>query len=293
MTLIDESFDQLAAQVNNWGRWGAQDELGTVNFITPQMRAQAAQSVRTGDVVSLARILELGTSEHTLQSVHIVWRVFEPVLAASEYLGLAFHGPAVTHLDSLNHIHSGEQMYNRFPVSDLKPKGGGKYLTAEVFATRLCGRGVLLDVARTRGVPALRPDEAVTIADLEAAEEAQGVRVVSGDLLFVRMGAEHWGFEAGTPGLAAEAAGWLHERQVAVLGSDAATDVMPGPPGGTALPLHQLAIVHMGLPLIDNCALEDLGRYCAEHSRYDFFACMAPLRLTGSTGSPLNPLAVF
>lgn len=294
MVVADESFDQLAARINNWGRWGADDELGTVNLITPQMVASAAQSVRTGDVVSLSRVVSLGTTEETLQSIHLVWRVFEPIPAASEYIGMAFHGSAVTHLDSLNHIHHGDQMYNGFPVSDLKPKGGGKYLTAEVFATKLSGRGVLLDVARARGVDTLYPGEAVTTQDLLAAEETQGVRVRTGDLLFVRTGGRYLDFEReGTPGLSGEVAGFMYEREVAVLGSDVATDVKPVPPGKLELPLHELAIAHLGLPLIDNCDLEDLGRYCEEHRRHDFFLCMAPLRVTGSTGSPLNPLAFF
>jgi kynurenine formamidase len=293
MELAPHALDEIAERVRNWGRWGEDDELGTLNLITPQMRARAAASVSAGEVVTLSRPLPLGTSPEVPQSMHAVWRVFQPVEAASELIGIAFHGPAVTHLDALNHIHRGARMYNGFPADELLPKTGSIHLAVDALATRACGRGVLLDVARARGVERLQPGEAIELADLEAAERLGGVEVGEGDLLFVRTGADLWDHGPGTPGLGARCVTWLHERGVALLGSDVATDVMPAAPGRWSLPVHQLAICVMGMPLLDNCALDDLGEACRRLGRHHFLAVIAPLRIVGGTGSPINPLALL
>jgi kynurenine formamidase len=290
--LGEDEFAELANRVSNWGRWGKDDELGTVNHLTPEIRAQAAQLVTTGDVVSMSRTLHLGIPE-VPQSVHLVWPVPDPVAAASEFIGVAFHGGSITHIDALNHIHAGDRMYNDFPTSELKPKSGSTHLTVEPLCTRLSGRGVLLDIAGVRGVDRLENEEAVTPEDLERAETTGNIRVGQGDLLFVRTGANLSEFTEGCPGLDAECAVWMHERKVAMLGSDVATDVMGKAPKAWNLPLHRLAIAHMGMPLIDNCDLTDLAAHCRSVNRIAFFCVVAPLRLVGSTGSPVTPLAFF
>jgi kynurenine formamidase len=281
----------MARAVSNWGRWGDDDELGTLNHITPERRRAAAALVRSGEVVSLSRPLTLGSDPDLMQTVHLVWRVFEPVEGASEYLGLAFHGAAVTHVDALNHIHAQARMFNGYPASELAPKAGSEHLTVEVMAQRMSGRGLLLDVARSRGVERLEVGTTVGPDDLDAAEELAGARAGPGDLVFVRTGSEVPTHHAGSPGLDAACVPWLHERDVAVLGSDVSTDAIPAPPAPWELPVHQLAILYMGMPLIDNCALHALAARCAELGRYEFFAVVAPLRLQGGTGSPVNPLA--
>jgi kynurenine formamidase len=293
MELAPEALDEIARQVSNWGRWGEDDQLGTLNLITPRMRADAAASVSAGEVVSLSRPLPLGTAPEVPQSMHAVWRVFQPVEAASELIGIAFHGPAVTHLDALNHIQRDARMYNGFPADELLPKTGSIHLTVDALAARACGRGVLLDVARARGVDRLEAGAAVSPADLEAAERLAGVEVGEGDLLFVRTGAAPWDHEPGTPGLGARCVPWLHERGVALLGSDVATDVMPASPGPWSLPVHQLAICVMGMPLLDNCTLDELAGACRRLGRHQFLAVVAPLRIVGGTGSPVNPLALL
>ena len=291
--LTGDALDEIAERVTNWGRWGATDELGTLNLITPAMRSSAAASVTAGEVVSLARPLPLGTSPDVPQSMHAVWRVFQPVEAASELIGIAFHGPAVTHLDALNHIHRDARMYNGFPANELQPKTGSTHLTVDALAARAVGRGVLLDIARARGVDRLGAGEAIEPDDLEAAERLGGLQVGEGDLLFVRTGADLWDHGPGTPGLGARCITWLHERGVALLGSDVATDVMPAAPGRWSLPVHQLAICVMGMPLIDNCTLDGLAEACRRLGRHHFLAVLAPLRIVGGTGSPINPLAVL
>jgi kynurenine formamidase len=291
--LPDEQLEQIAAEVSNWGRWGEADELGTLNFITPRMRIDAAGEVSTGEVVAMARPLNLGTSADLLQSVHAVWRVFEPVEAASEFIGVMFHGPAVTHLDALNHMHQDVRMYNGFSAEELLPKTGSTHLTIDTVTTRVSGRGVLLDVARCLAVDALEPGERITPDDLERTERMASVEVGCGDLLFVRTGANAWHFEGGTPGLDADCVRWLHERQVALLGCDVANDAMPGPAGRWNLPVHQLAMVHMGMPLLDNCDLRAISEACTRNGRASFLAVIAPLRIIGGTGSPVTPLAIF
>jgi kynurenine formamidase len=290
--LANEELERIAAAVSNWGRWGSDDERGTLNYLTAEMRVHATASVTTGEVVSLSRPLPLGAPELP-QSVHAVWRVFDPVEAASEFIGMMFHGPSVTHLDALNHMHQDVRMYNGFPAGEVLPKTGSTHLTVEVMTTSLVGRGVLLDVARCKGVDSLGAGERITLDDLQEAERAANVTVGKGDLLFVRTGASAWLFDHGTPGLGADCLVWLHEREVATLGSDVANDVMPGPMGRWNLPIHLVTMVHMGMPLFDNCDLDPIGEACARNGRAEFLCVVAPLRIVGGTGSPVSPLAIF
>jgi kynurenine formamidase len=287
----DEELDALAAQVSNRGRWGPNDELGTLNLLTPEHRRRAAALIATGEVVSLAHPLLLGTAQLE-QSLHAVWRVEAPFQYASELIGMAFHGAAVTHLDALCHMHRDGRMYNGYAAADLHPRNGAPRCSVEQMAANCAGRGVLLDLARLRGVERLPPGTALGPADLEAAEQRQRVRVEEGDLLFIRVGGR-WPDGAGNAGLAADCAAWLRERGVALLGSDVGTDVNPGRPGRWGLPLHQLLIAELGMPLVDNAALDELGDACERLGRSAFFATLAPLRIAGGTGAPVNPQAIF
>lgn len=287
----DEELDAIARRISNWGRWGPDDELGTLNLLTPAHRARAAAKIQTGEVVSLAHPLPLGSAQLE-QSVHTVWRVLEPFQFASEFVGLAFHGAAVTHLDALCHMHRDGRMYNGYPAGEVTPRGARR-CDVERMAANAAGRGVLLDMPRLRGAARLPGGLALTPADLEAAEERQGVRAGTGDLLFVRVGGRGATAAEGNAGLAPECALWLREREVALLGSDAGTDVNPGRPGRWGLPLHQLLIAELGMPLVDNAALNDLAETCERLGRWSFFLTLGPIRISGGTGAPVNPQAIF
>ncbi|WP_238697853.1 cyclase family protein, partial [Streptomyces sp. E5N91] len=161
-------------------------------------------------------------------------------------------------------------------------------------------RGVLLDVARAQGREWLDPGEPIFPEHLEAAERAQGVTVGAGDVLLVRTGegarrtCGDWNpVQTGSPGLHVACVPWLSERRVAALGADCPQEVTPSGYENLKLPLHGIAMAAMGLWLIDNCQLEDLGTTCADLNRWHFLFSLGPLRLTGATGSPVNPLALF
>jgi kynurenine formamidase len=164
----------------------------------------------------------------------------------------------------------------------------------------IVSRGVLMDIARLKGVDYLDPGTPIYIEDLEAWERAAGLTVRSGDVLLVRGGrwarraAEGpWSTSAGAAALHASAAAWLRERGVAVLGADYTSDVLPHGIQDVVMPVHQLTLVAMGMPLLDNLDLEEVARVAAREERWEFLFVAAPLRVTGGTGSPLNPVAIF
>jgi kynurenine formamidase len=220
---------------------------------------------------------------------------------ASEFIGMVFHGFTVTHVDSPAHFFWEGQLYNGRSCNLVTSREGATVESIELLHDGVVSRGVLLDVARTRGVRWLGPGEGVMPEDLEAAEQAAGLRVEAGDILVVRTG--YYGRRlaegpvnpgtAGSPGPHAALLPWLKERGVAVWGSDTHNDVTPTPYPAMGHPFHIGALVGQGLWLIDNMNLEDIARACAERNRWEFMLTLAPLRLRNVTGSPVNPIALF
>jgi kynurenine formamidase len=194
------------------------------------------------------------------------------------------------------------QMYNGRPASDVRSDGARRN-TVMALADGLVGRGVLLDIAAVRGVEHVAKQDVVTVADLEAAEAAEGVTIGPGDILLVGTGrdslrtARGGTLDPGGDGMAGlhpECLPWLHERRIAVLGSDGISDPIPG--FGVPewpFPVHQIGIVAIGLHLIDNLALGALAQACAERSRWAFLFTLAALRIEGGTGCPVNPIALL
>ncbi len=157
-----------------------------------------------------------------------------------------------------------------------------------------------MDMARLKGVAYLEPGTAIRVEDLEAWEREAGIRVSSGDIVFVRAGrwarrAEYGPWETGrhAAGLHASVAPWLRERGIAMLGSDYTNDALPSGVDGVTQPIHQLTIVAMGMPLFDNLDLEAVATEATRQNRWEFMLVAAPLAVEGGTGSPLNPLAIF
>jgi kynurenine formamidase len=217
--------------------------------------------------------------------------------AARDHLSLDVHGLLTTHVDALSHMFVRGEMYGGRPASEVR-SDGARANTVLSMADGVIGRGVLLDVPRALGSPYLGSGEVVTVEDLEVAEYAQGVTVGPGDILLVAWGREARkaatrGFD-GFAGLHAECLPWLHEREVAVLGSDGISDPMPfvGTPEWP-FPVHQIGITAMGLHLVDNAALAALGERCAASGRWEFLFTMGPLRIAKGTGCPVNPVAVL
>jgi kynurenine formamidase len=304
-------LDELYASLKNWGRWGDDDERGALNHLTPAHRAAAAALVADGETVSLAHDLPVRPSaenpypahHHMLASGDARDATGIPGYEATrDYVGAHVHGLGVTHVDALCHMFVRGQMYNG-ALPALVRSDGALRNSVMALAGGLVGRGVLLDIPAVRGVPYLDGDSVVTTADLEAAEAAEGVRAGPGDILLIATGRD--GFRQarggslvpgvdGMAGLHPQCLPLLHERCIAVLGSDGISDPMPGlGVPGWAFPVHQIGITGIGLHLIDNMALGTLAERCAERRRWAFLFTLAPLRIEGGTGCPVNPIALL
>lgn len=296
------SYDDLMQSISNWGRWGEDDELGTLNTITPEKRTAAAKLVTAGVTVSMA--LELNKIKDDLNQ-----NPFEHTLTTSEFAGhqvagdayaVDYHGFAHSHMDGLPHFAHKGYFYNGVPYSAAKPDGAERLGIHNAGVHGVFTRGVLIDMPRFLGQEWMEPGHAITVADLEAWEKATGVTVTAGDVLLIRTGrwakieAEgQWNFLEKAAGSHASIAPWLKDRNVAVIGSDGVSDVMPSGVEGLVNPLHELVLVALGMPILDNLDLEAVAAEAARQDRATFLFVGAPLRVKGGTGSPLNPLAVF
>ncbi len=290
------SFHQT---LSNWGRFGPRDQLGTLNLVTPEKRAAAARLVRSGRTVSAARALPTQPSIENPVPVahHMTGTATEGW--GGDYFAIAPHGFATSHIDALCHIFHQGKLYNGYPIEKVTAHGALE-LGIHELADGIVSRGVLLDVPRARGLPYLEHGEPVFPDDLERAEADAGLRVESGDLLLVRTGRwalrearGGWDPRLSIAGLDASCLPWLHARGVAALGCDGVSDVLPSRVAGVPMPIHTVAIVAMGLHLIDNLELEPLARACAEEQRWEFLLTLAPLVLLRGTASPVNPIALF
>jgi kynurenine formamidase len=289
--------------LSNWGKWGPTDQLGALNYITPEKRARAAGLVHEGTTVSLSLPLAtVPTPDNPTPTTHLMVQSGEMKGApySADYFAIAPHGLANTHLDALCHVFHQDKMYNGYPAADVTSRGA-KNGAIDALKEGIVGRGVLLDIPRLKGKQWLEPKEPIFPEDLDAAEKAHGVRVEEGDVLFIRTGRSarmraqgNWsGMRDGLAGLHAACLPWLHERRVAAMGCDGVSDVIPSGYEKVSMPIHSVCIVMMGIHLIDNCDLEAIGEACATRSRWAFLLVVSPLVLRRGTASPVNPLAVF
>jgi kynurenine formamidase len=301
-----EDLDAMFESLKNWGRWGDGDQRGALNHLTDARRAAAAGVVQTGESISLSHDLATEPQpEHPHPVQHHMLASGDArdssgiagYEAARDHLALDVHGLWTTHVDALSHMFVRGEMFGGRPASEVRSDGARSNSVLSM-ADGVVGRGVLLDIARTRGCDYFSDGQVVTVGDLEAAEESEGVRVGAGDVLLAMWGREarrsaSRGFD-GLSGLHAECLPWLQERKVAVLGSDGISDPMPfvGTPEWP-FPVHQIGITAMGLPLIDNMKLAHLSARCAAAGRWEFLFTMGPLRIVKGTGCPVNPVAVL
>jgi kynurenine formamidase len=296
----------LLESVSNWGRWGKDDQRGTLNFITNDKRAAAARLVRTGEAVSLS--LPLATRparDNPTPVTHLMLRsgpVGHPLGSSgcADYFAIEPHGLATTHLDALCHHFWRGKMYNNFDFTEVDFQGAHK-CAIDVARAGVISRGILIDIPKIRGAEWLEPGDAIFPQDLDAAERDHRVQVGEGDIMLLRTGRFKLRRAKGVPAMLGSMAGlhasclpWLHERGVAVLGSDAISDVLPTPyDPPLKMPIHTGALVMMGMHLIDNADLEQLAEKCASDRRYEFMFSLLPLVLERGTASPANPIALF
>jgi kynurenine formamidase len=291
-------FERWTKELSNWGRWGPTDELGAANLITPAKRRQAAQLVKEGFSVSLARDADREKAidnpdpyEHRMLTI------------GTDRFGVVPHGVAHTHLDSLAHIDYGGVFYNGYkPDAAVVMKSGHAKNSIANLKNGIFTRGVLIDLPRLKKVPYLEPGTPVTAADVEAWEKRAGVKVGAGDALFIRTG--RWARRAAVgpfdtsrtgkrSGPDASMIPWLRQRDVALLGGDTPPSVAPTDVEGETGAVHDFALVYLGVYIFDNCDLEALAEAAAARKRWDFLLTVAPIPIRGGTGSPVNPIATF
>ncbi|MET0930634.1 MAG: cyclase family protein [Aeromicrobium sp.] len=309
MTTLEE-FESLADQVRNWGRWGADDQRGTLNLIGPDSIRRGLDAVVDARPVILSMPLQLkgpqdGTGipgrinpVRTMLGINTPMGADPTVAAAYSDDIVVMPTQAATHWDALSHVSWRGQMYNGVPADAVTVRGATA-LGVETFGA-LVTRGVLLDVARSQGVDRLPGGTEVTRTMLEDCARNQGVELHPGDVVLVRTGhvqlfraGDVHGYHTPTPGLGLDTAALFHEAGTAAAATDTiAFELLPSALPEIVLPVHVLCLVMMGMPQGQNFDLEALSVACAADGRYDFLFEGTPLPILHSTGGPMNPVAL-
>ena len=286
----------MTTQPRNWNRWGADDQVGAINLITPEKRVQAASLVRSGRSVSLSRdVPTVPGRNNPMPATHWL-RVMDT--AVVDHIGIAYHGYVTTHVDALCHVWDEAGMWNgRDPKVEVTSQGA-RFGGIQHWRDGITTRGVLLDVPKFRGEPSVTLEKPVHGSELEAIAKAQGIEIEPGDALVVYSGREAWqaanpewsGYRPPSPGLHASCLPFVRDHDVAVL----AWDLMDAAPNeyGMTWTMHG-AIFAYGVALVDNALLQPLAEACAQEGRYEFLLTFAPLPVVGGTGSPINPIALL
>ena len=287
--------------------------MGTLNFLSDENTRKAVSLVREGRTISCARTISWepapdvsSTPIHYMVESGEGWASGDkisarPNQAATDFFGLVFHGYTITHIDSLAHFFWKGKMYNGRPAHLISTSRGATVESVELVKDGIMARGVLVDLPLIRGIDWVERGEGVMPEDILAAEERCGFRIQEGDVLLIRTGNLHRRNvegavnprEAGSPACQAACLPLFHERSVAVMGSDTGNDVMPSQYVSMSHPVHQVGITAMGLWILDNPNLEELAEACKQRNRWEFLISINPLRLYNTTGSPVNPVAIF
>ena len=302
-----EDFRSIGSRVSNWGRWGEEDERGTLNLLTPERIAAAAALVRAGKVFDLGIPFDWDGPQdgrvrpnpvRTMKETGVTARYPGAFRYADDYVFMALQ--AASQWDAVAHVFYDDLLYNGFAASTVTADGAAR-CSIDRLSPGVVGRGVLLDMALHEGVPWLEAGRAISPHELDAAAAVQGVEVRAGDILLVRTGWRRMflecrdpaAFKAGEPGLSVTCAEWLHEHDVAAVASDNyAVEVVPGEFEGEHFPLHMILLRDMGMPLGEILDFEELAADCAQDGVYEFQFCAPPIKFTGGVGSPINPLAL-
>jgi kynurenine formamidase len=283
-------------ELNNWGRWGDGDQVGTVNLITPTKREAAIRLVRTGRTVSLAR--DIGPQPVLMYHVTFPSNR-ERADVVLDRFDLVYHGFTITHIDALCHVAWDGQLYNGRPFMQSLTAAGATWCPIDPLFGGITTRGVFLDVAESRKDGYVSVGSPVTPKELDAAAARAGVRVEPGDVVVVRSGDAafrrahpDWVPRVSPhPGLHLSCLEWFREKDIAAISWDM-MDERPIGYAGFGMGVH-LAIPFLGLALVDNTDPERLAAACREEGRYEFLFTATPIRLVGSTGAPAHPMAMF
>ena len=302
-----QDFREIGAQLRNWGRWGDTDERGTVNLITPERIVAASALVKRGAIFDLGIPFDSKGPQPGGGRINPV-RLMSETGADQEFPG-AFHYAddyvfmplqSASQWDGLAHVYYDDQLYNGFPSTDVGPHGA-KHCSIDKQAKGIVGRGVLLDIARLKGVEWLEAGTVISPEDLDAAAVRQGVEVKPGDILLFRTGwrtkfvreGDATAFMAGEPGLGLACCQWIHDHEIAAVASDNwAIEVLPGEIDTELLPVHMVLIRDMGVTLGEILDLDELAADCVSDGVWEFFLTAPPIKFTAAVGSPINPLAI-
>jgi kynurenine formamidase len=297
--LVSEAqFEAWQKELSNWGRWGKDDEIGTLNLITPEKRKAALALVKEGVPVSLS----IDTSFEKAIDVPCPaeWAMTSARAdgATDRVAFPCIHGAASTHIDSLAHTFFAGKMWNGYDTSGLvtMQKGATKNSVMPM-KTGITTRGVLYDIAKLKGVPYLAPGDRIFAEDMEAWERQAGVRVGPGDALVLRWGRygrrAKLGPEEGAAGLDNSILPWLKQRDIALVVWETAA-YTPQPPGDLFRnAVHNFVQAILGIHVLDRADLEALSEAAASRNRWEFMLTVNPLALPNATGSPVNPIATF
>ncbi len=292
-----EQFEVWMEELSNWGRWGEDDELGAGNLMTPAKRKEAAGLVRSGTTVSLAHDFLSEPAEDVREPYQLQMSINHDGQNSGDRIEVYFHGIQYSHLDGLCHVFYNDRLYNGHDYRDIVTEDGCSLMDTAGLRDGLVTKGVLVDMPRLKGVPYLEPGTKLYAEDIEAWEEQAGVRIGSGDALLLRTG--RWarraaiGAGGAMSGWDASVMPWMAERDIALLGADSVHEAPDTVPGLGFNPIHRYAIVARGMNLLDNLDLEAAAETAARLDQWDFMLVIAPLRVPGGTGSPVNPLAIF
>jgi kynurenine formamidase len=303
-----EDVRSLGARLRNWGRWGADDERGTTNLITPEKLVEAARLIKKGRTFDLGIPFDENGPQVGGGRINPVRLMAETgdlqvfpggFKYADDFVFMPLQG--ASQWDSLAHVYYDDQLYNGWPAHDVTVKGAA-HNSIDKQGNGIAGRGVLLDIAALKGVEWMQAGDVITPADFDAAIERQGgVEVGSGDILLFRTGwrrkfvqeQDAASFMAGEPGLGQACCAWLRDRDVAVIASDNwAIEVLPGETPDCVFNVHMILIRDMGMTLGEILDFEELAADCAADNTWEFFFCAPPLKFSRAVGSPINPLAI-
>ena len=306
---------EAAKTLSNWGRWGDEDQIGTLNHISPADIVGAAKLVRKGRTFGLGIPLNQQGPQSGLfggrwNPIHTMLATGTDAIAGRfdetnklRFADDALNMPvqAATHWDSLGHIFLDDKMYNGFDAK-LVDGGGVHKLGIEHTRDKMVGRGVLLDVARFKGLDHLDDGYGISNDELDAVAKAQNVEIRKADFVIVRTGQmerclkeKKWGAYAGgdAPGVKFENCYWSQEKQIAAICTDTwGVEVRPNETTEVQQPWHWVVIPAMGLTMGEMFYLQELAEDCAADKVYEFFFAGPPLVITGGTGSPINPVAI-
>ena len=309
-----QDIHDAAERLSNWGRWGPDDEIGTLNHISPKDIVEAGRLIRKGKVFSLGLNFDsqgpqTGQWGNRFNPIHtMLTSGVDAVTGRQESIGVHYADDIVTmplqcgtQWDALGHVFLGDKMWNGYDAR-LVDSSGAQKNGIEKVKDKMVGRGVLLDIARFKGVDSLEDGYGISTAEMEKCAAAQGVEIRRGDFVLIRTGhmerclaSGKWGGYAGgdAPGLKFETADWVRRTDIAAICADTwGCEVRPNETDQATQPWHWVVIPMIGISMGEIFYLKDLAADCAEDHVYEFFFCAPPLPITKAVGSPVNPIAV-